>query len=101
MELIIEDKYDFIVVYTGNYDSFIHKYDPEATETLAELRTNARIFGIFNFLIQNVWKNHSTLVGFGMDRGCHEIDGGAGSHGLDMDEDINIRHFYKINPEQI
>ncbi len=30
-----------------------------------------------------------------LDHGCHEIDEGTGSHGLDMPEDINIVHFYK------
>jgi hypothetical protein len=30
-----------------------------------------------------------------MDHGCHEIDGGCGSHGLDMPEDLNIVHLYK------
>jgi hypothetical protein len=39
---------------------------------------------------------HDTLVGFAMDHGCHEIDGGCGSHGLDMDEDLNILHLYKV-----
>ena len=30
-----------------------------------------------------------------MDHGCHEIDGNAGAHGLDMVEDVEISHFYK------
>ena len=28
------------------------------------------------------------------DHGCHEIDGNLRSHGLDMEEDMNIIHFY-------
>jgi hypothetical protein len=35
-----------------------------------------------------------------MDHGCHEIDGGHGSHGLDMPEDINIVHLYKGYPRE-
>ena len=50
-------------------------------------------------LIKNNQKYHNTLVGFAMDHGCHEIDGGSGSHGLDMPEDINIVHFYKAYPK--
>ena len=46
-------------------------------------------------MIENHWKNHNTLMGFAMDHGCHEIDENSGSHGLDMDEDLNIVHFYK------
>ena len=30
------------------------------------------------------------------DHGCHEIDGECGSHGLDMEEDMNVIHFYGI-----
>ena len=96
-ELIISDEYDFIVVYNGNYDSYMHKHGPEGTESLAELRSNVRAFGTFVELIEENWKHHSRLVGFAMDHGCHEIDGGCGSHGLDMEEDLNITHLYKIS----
>lgn len=95
-ELIIEDKYDFIAVYNGNYDSVMHKHGPESIEALAELRSNVDAFATFNELIKKRWGMHDTLVGFAMDHGCHEIDGGCGSHGLDMDEDLNILHLYKV-----
>ena len=95
-ELIVSDKYDFIAVYNGNYDAIMHKYGPESTEALAELQVNSRMFGMYDSMIQNLWKKHNTLLGFAMDHGCHEIDGGCGSHGLDMDEDLNIVHAYKI-----
>ena len=94
-ELIIADKHDFILVYNGNYDTHMHKFGPESMESLAELRTNVRTFGMFCELIEENWKQHNRLVGFAMDHGCHEIDGGCGSHGLDMDEDMNITHLYK------
>ena len=96
VELILEDKYDFLAVYNGNYDSVMHKHGPESVEALAELRANAEAFAMFSRLIKNHWGGHDTLVGFAMDHGCHEIDGGCGSHGLDMDEDLNIVHCYKV-----
>lgn len=94
-ELIREDNYDFIAVYNGNFDSTMHKFGPESPEALSELRANARTYGIFDALIRDNWKAHNTLTGFAMDHGCHEIDGDCGSHGLDMDEDLNIVHYYK------
>lgn len=94
-ELIIKDEHDFILVYNGNYDSVMHKHGPESAEALAELRQNSSIYATFASLIENNWKHHNTLLGFAMDHGCHEIDGGCGSHGLLMDEDINIVHLYK------
>ena len=94
-ELILRDEHDFLVVYNGNYDTIMHKTGTESPEALAELRVNASVFATFYDMIAEHWKGHNTLIGFAMDHGCHGIDGECGSHGLDMDEDINILHLYK------
>jgi len=94
-ELILADQYDFIVIYNGNYDTLMHKYGPEGVEALGELRCNSEAYAMFDALIRNHWEKHNTLIGFAMDHGCHEIDGSCGSHGLDMEEDLNIVHRYK------
>lgn len=94
-ELIETDKYDFIAVYNGNYDHFMHGHGPESEEALAQLRLNSLAFDRLYGLIKEKWGSHRTLVGFAMDHGCHEIDGGFGAHGLSMDEDLQITHFYK------
>lgn len=94
-EVIIEDKYDFVVVYNGNYDTIMHRHGTESIEALGELRANSEAFAMFDALIKKHWKNHNTLLGFCMDHGCHDIDGGCGSHGLAMPEDLEILHFYK------
>ena len=99
-QLIVENKHDFICVYNGNYDSRMHKTGPESAEALGELRTNAKAFGMFYEMIAEHWAGQNTLMGFAMDHGCHEIDGDCGSHGLDMDEDLNITHFYKVLPKK-
>ena len=95
-QLIAEDRHDVYVVYNGNYDTIMHKFGPESPEALAELTANSRAYAEFDRLIRQLWTGHDTLLGFAMDHGCHEIDGGAGSHGLDMDEDLNIEHLYGI-----
>jgi len=97
-ELILADKYDFIAVYNGNYDTIMHKFGPESVEALGELRANVQAFGVFSELIKEHWQGHNTVLGFAMDHGCHEIDGGCGSHGLDMEEDLNIVHLYQAIP---
>jgi len=99
-ELIMKDEYDFIVVYNGNYDEQMHKTAPEGLESLCELRANSEAFATLDALVCTHWQQHNTLVGFAMDHGCHEIDGGCGSHGLDMEEDLNIVHRYKIHSAQ-
>ena len=78
----------------------MHKNGPEAPISLGQLWTNSAAFSQFYELIKTNWKNHDTLLGFAMDHGCHEIDGGCGSHGLDMTEDLNIRHHYVCLPSE-
>ena len=94
-ELMMKDEHDVIILYHGNYDFKMHKFGPEGMEALAELRCNARAFDQVNWLVKKHWSKHNTLVGFAMDHGCHEIDGNCGSHGLDMEEDLNILHLYQ------
>ena len=97
-ELILEDKYDCIVVYNGNYDSALHDYGPEDVLTLSELRVNDSVFGMFCRLIEENWQQHDTLVGFAMDHGCHYTSIGKGTHGKDLDADMNIVHHYRTYP---
>ncbi len=97
-ELILKDEYDFIVLYNGNYDTVMHRTGPESVDALGELRANVETFLMFDAMIREHWKEHSTLLGFAMDHGAHEIDGKLGSHGLDMPEDLNITHFYRAAP---
>ena len=95
-ELIRADSHDFIVVYNGNYDSTMHRWSPENPASLQVLDENAAAFDRLAGIARESWKDHPTLVGFAPDHGCHEIDGGLGSHGLDMPEDLNILHFYGV-----
>ncbi len=94
-ELILQDEHDFIAVYNGNYDAQMHKNAPEGAFALAELRCNSEAYMMFDELIRRNWQKHNVFMGFAMDHGCHEIDGDCGSHGLDMPEDLNIRHYYQ------
>ena len=101
-QAIIEDKYDLIVCYNGNYDFRQHRLGPDAPESLAELKSNNIAFAMFNELIKKHWKNHNSLVGFAMDHGSHwetYYKNGVfrlGNHGSELDEDRNIVHHYKI-----
>ncbi len=96
LELIDEDAFDLIVIYNGNYDGTMHKHGPEAEESLRALDMNIDFYAELVEKINRQWKNHSVLYGFCPDHGCHEIDGGCGSHGLDMEDDMNVIHFYGI-----
>ena len=103
--VIMEDNYDFVVVYNGNFDHAAHYCGPEDIETLGELRANSRTFQMLSHLVRRHWAKHNTLVGFAMDHGCHAVDevnkNGdrlLGNHGMHIPEDINILHRYQLYP---
>lgn len=96
LELIEKDEYDLICVYNGNYDGRMHRVGPEGEEAIEALKHNIKAYETFANAIKENWTAHKTLLGFAPDHGCHEIDGGAGSHGLMMPEDMNIVHFYSV-----
>ncbi len=97
LELIDKDIYDMIVVYNGNYDTNMHRHGPEGEKSLNALSENISVFKNLVKEIREKWKTHNTFFGFMPDHGCHETDGGCGSHGLEMEEDMNIIHFYAYN----
>ena len=99
-QLIAEDEYDILVIYNGNYDSTMHRFAPDSEEALAALRANAAQFDKFVSMARHHWAAHDTLIAFAPDHGCHHIDGGLGSHGLDMPEDMLITHFYGTLPKE-
>jgi len=96
MELIERDEYDFMLLYNGDYDATMHRNAPEGAASLAKLQKNIGVFAAVHDKIKACRGSHRTLLGFAPDHGCHEIDGGLGSHGLDMPEDLNILHFYTV-----
>ena len=99
MEVILSKEYDFVVIYNGFYDGLMHKNGPESQIALGELKVDSHLFATINEIVKSNYKEFNTLVAFAMDHGCHEIDGPCGSHGLDMEEDLNILHLYKGYPK--
>lgn len=94
IELMQEDRYDLITVYNGDYDAQMHRTGPESREALDTLKENAEAFASLSDAAEKYWSGRRYLTVFAPDHGCHEIDGGLGSHGLEMEEDMNVIHFF-------
>ena len=94
-ELIGEDRHDLIVAYNGNYDSAMHGHGPEDDVSMNALAHNIEAYRRLTEAAAAGWKGKKWVTAFAPDHGCHEIDGGFGSHGLDMDEDMFVVHFWK------
>lgn len=93
-ELIRADRHDLVVAYNGNYDGTMHRWGPEAEESLAALSMNAESYRRLCGAAKEAWAGKSWAAAFATDHGCHEIDGGCGSHGLDMPEDMQVVHLW-------
>jgi predicted AlkP superfamily pyrophosphatase or phosphodiesterase len=94
LEVLKEDRYDIVLCYNANFDSTMHRYGPEADISLAQIDHNAHAFQTLVEAAKKTWEGKNAVFTFLPDHGCHEIDKDLGSHGLDMEEDMNIIHFY-------
>lgn len=99
-KLIKQNKYDLIVIYNGNYDSKMHANGPESAKAIKALRENIAAYKKIISLIYKYMPDNDVFYGFCPDHGCHEIDGSRGSHGLDMEEDMNVIHYYGFKAKQ-
>lgn len=100
MELIEKDAHDLLLVYNTNYDYNMHRCGPEGERAMAALRHNVATYRALVEATETHWAGHNVFYGFMPDHGCHEIDGGAGSHGLEMEQDMNVIHFYGARAAQ-
>ncbi len=91
-ELLAKAEYDLLCIYNANYDATMHRNGPEAPASLEALNHNCHQFATIKDIIRKT--GLKTALAFAPDHGCHEIDGNLGSHGLDMEEDMNILHFW-------
>ncbi len=96
LSLIKQNRYDLLVIYNGNFDSRMHAKGPESAYAQRALEANLAFYRKMTDAIKKYASGQHVLYGFCPDHGCHDIDGGRGSHGLDMEEDMNVIHFYGV-----
>jgi len=96
VELIEKDTYDFLSVYTQDYDSLMHLTGTESEIALNAMRSQIDIFLKIAEAVDASYKKHNTLLGFCTDHGVHNNENGAGKHGEDIPEDRNITHFFGV-----
>lgn len=93
-ELIAGDKYDVIVVYNQEYDDVMHKTFPESEISLNALKNHIAAFDSLCTACEKSWAKYDSLVCWATDHGIHTNVDGHGSHGADIEEDINVMHFF-------
>lgn len=98
LELIAKDAYDFISVYTQEYDDAMHLTGTQSESSLEAMKNQISIFEKLAEAIDKHYQKHNTLLCFCTDHGVHTKATGGGTHGEDIPEDLNIVHFFGIKP---
>lgn len=98
LELIEQDAYDFISVYTQEYDDVMHRTGVESPESMAALQNQIAIFDRLARQVERCWRGHNSLLTFSPDHGVHQQEDVHGNHGQDIPEDLNILHYLGVVP---
>lgn len=96
LEALNDDRYDFYAIYEGNYDSVMHGEGVEAEISLKQIDINADHFDRLVKKARSKWnkEGYKSLFAWITDHGCHNDEIGRGTHGSDLEEDLNIVHFW-------
>ncbi|MDE5618821.1 MAG: alkaline phosphatase family protein [Clostridia bacterium] len=94
IELIKQDKYDFILIYNQAYDDSIHFTHPLSRRAKRALDSYADNFEAIAKAISGMGKR--TLLGYAPDHGVHREWYLLGNHGKDIPKDMLINHFYTV-----
>ena len=99
IELIKENKYDFICIYNQEYDDAMHRTHPESLWSKAAIKRYNNYFGKIANAINNDMSKRPTLLGCGPDHGTHREWYLLGQHGKNIPKDMNIVHWYGVYPK--
>ncbi len=100
VEIIKQDKYDFIVVYNQEFDDVMHRSHPNSKRSQKALDHHAQSFEILGRQVKEYWKEHDVLIGCATDHGTHREWYLLGQHGKNIPEDMNVKHYYGIIPKE-
>jgi len=94
LELIASDQYDVISIHTFEYDNAAHAFGPESKQALNAVSIEAEGFAKIAEELKKFTGKHRTLLTYSPDPGQHLTEGGTGTHGSKMIEDMNVLHFF-------
>lgn len=91
--------HDVIVAYHQEYDDTLHDTTPRSARALRALKNHAESFATLSKAAAGSWRRFNHLIAFTPDHGAHvDVKTGHGTHGDDIDEDMNVLHLYGVDP---
>jgi hypothetical protein len=97
LAVIAADTHHLVVVYHQEYDDLLHKTHPHSDVCMQAVAHHVQSFEILARAAQRGWSAHNRAIIFAPDHGAHTDPAtGKGDHGLDVPEDMSLRHWYGI-----
>jgi hypothetical protein len=97
LRLLEEDRHDFVLAYHQEYDDTLHRTTPRSEEAVEALKKHVDAFVRLARAAHEHWAPYDRVLGFVPDHGAHvDPQTGKGTHGLDIPEDMEVRHFYGV-----
>jgi hypothetical protein len=97
IQLIEEDRHDFVLAYNQEYDDVLHRTTPYSEEAIRALKNHVSAFDRIARGFEAHWKGYDRLIMFTPDHGAHiSMTSGQGTHGEDIPEDMLVNHFFGV-----
>jgi hypothetical protein len=97
IDLMKENKNDFILSYNQEYDDSIHDTIPFSERSINALKNQNENFLTLAKYFDQYWIDYNRLIMYTPDHGCHiDKETGKGDHGENIPEDMNVIHFCGI-----
>jgi hypothetical protein len=99
LSLLERGRHDFILAYHQEYDDLLHQHDPYGAECVAAFRRHVASFGELAAAAGDAWRGLRHAIACVPDHGAHlDPATGQGAHGSELPEDMELLHFWRINP---
>ena len=96
LQLIEENRHDFILAYNQEYDDALHKTTPYSDQAINALINHINTFDRLAQAVETHWAKYNRMIMFTPDHGAHIGSNGQGTHGDDIPDDMLINHFFGV-----
>jgi hypothetical protein len=97
LELIDGNEHDLIVLYNQEYDDGVHRTQPFSPDCVAAFRNHMSTIERLEHAVARAWAHHDRALVIAPDHGAHvDAATGLGDHGLDIPDDMDVSHWYRV-----
>ena len=97
LSLIAADAHEVVVVYHQEYDDELHRTQPFSPGAIRAMQNHVASVEMLAKAVRSSWSKHASAMVVAPDHGAHvDPDTGRGDHGLDIEEDVSVSHWYGV-----